>query len=39
MKILFLGDIMFGHNNNKFIDNPFKYIENILKSVMFIESK
>jgi poly-gamma-glutamate capsule biosynthesis protein CapA/YwtB (metallophosphatase superfamily) len=33
MKLLFLGDIMFGRNNNKFIDNPFKYIEKYIKSV------
>ena len=31
MKLLFLGDIMFGRNNNKFIDNPFKYIEYYIK--------
>lgn len=33
MKLLFLGDIMFGRNNNKFIVNPFKYIEKYIKSV------
>lgn len=31
MKLLFLGDIMFGRNNNKFIDNPFKHIEKYIK--------
>ena len=36
MKLIFFGDCMFGRNNNKFILNPFKYVEHIIKTGDFI---
>ena len=32
MKILFLGDMMFGRDNNHFMENPFKFITKYIKS-------
>ena len=32
MKLLFLGDTMFGRHNNPFIKNPFKYLSNAIQS-------
>ena len=33
MKILFFGDVMFGRNNNYFVENPFKFITKYIDKV------
>jgi len=33
MKLLFLGDCMFGRNDRHFIENPFAFVKNIIEQV------